>query len=409
MTVLRTPDDRFGNLPDFDFDARYLPVHDPDLGELRMHYVAKANQAPPTVLILHGEPAWSFMFRRTVPVLADAGLRVIVPTLGFGRSDKPSRRTDYSYESHVRWLTEFVAALGWPTRPGGARLGRAARPAAGDWDPWSGQGLCSQQSRLPDRGHAPERRVTPVAGVAASTPEFDVSAIVARACITACQPRCCAATTLPTRRGVQGGRAGVSRTDPGPSGRSVRGGGARVAGRAGRVVHAVPDRLRGAGPDRGRGRRHVSFARARDRGAAARPAGQRRAQHARGRRARCWASGRRFREVGRRADPGRRSSFGRVRTAGDAVAPGLCHALRGGQELTEGPLDVPAFPEQVDGQAQPDGQLEVEAGALVFQAGPSRSRITLIRYFTVDGCRCSSAPASRGTAVGLQIRRGAYR
>jgi len=113
MTVLRTPDERFGSLPDFDFDAHYLPVHDPGLGELRMHYVAEGDTDATTVLILHGEPARSFMFRRTIPVLADAGLRVIVPDLvGFGRSDKPAEPTDYSYESHVRWLTEFVTALG---------------------------------------------------------------------------------------------------------------------------------------------------------------------------------------------------------------------------------------------------------------------------------------------------------
>ena len=103
MPVLRTPDDRFDGLPEFGFQPHYLEVHDPDLGSLRMHYVDEGDPSATTVLILHGEPAWSFMFRRTIPVLVDAGLRAVVPDLvGFGRSDKPASQSDYTYESHVR-------------------------------------------------------------------------------------------------------------------------------------------------------------------------------------------------------------------------------------------------------------------------------------------------------------------
>lgn len=184
MTVLRTPEDRFANLPEFDFDAHYLQVHDPHLGELRMHYVAEGDPRASTVLILHGEPAWSFMFRRTIPVLADAGLRVVVPDLvGFGRSDKPSRQADYSYESHVRWLTEFVTTL---------RL-RDAVLVGHDWGGLLGLRLATEIPGLakayvaanhgyPTGDMPPNEALRQWQEYAAVTPDFDVSAIVARAC-----------------------------------------------------------------------------------------------------------------------------------------------------------------------------------------------------------------------------------
>jgi haloalkane dehalogenase len=186
MTVLRTPDERFGNLPDFDFEPHYLSVRDPGLGELRMHYVAEGDPGGTTVLILHGEPAWSFMFRRTIPVLADAGLRVIVPDLiGFGRSDKPSRQDDYSYESHVRWLSEFVTTLGL----------RDAVLVGHDWGGLLGLRLVTGIEGLA-KGYVASNHGYPTGDApanealrqwqeyAATTAEFDVSAIVARACVS---------------------------------------------------------------------------------------------------------------------------------------------------------------------------------------------------------------------------------
>jgi haloalkane dehalogenase len=187
MTVLRTPDDRFADLPDFDFEPRYQIVHDPLLGEMRMHYVAEGNPAATPVLILHGEPAWSFMFRHTIPVLVDAGLRVIVPDLiGFGRSDKPSRQADYSYEAHVRWISQFVAALGL----------RDAVLVGHDWGGLLGLRLVTESDGLA-RGYVASNHGYPTGDMppnealrqwqeyAAATPEFDVSAIVARACASA--------------------------------------------------------------------------------------------------------------------------------------------------------------------------------------------------------------------------------
>ncbi len=105
MDALRTPDDRFRDLPDFDYEPRYADVPDPDGGTLRMAYVESGPAEGPVVLLLHGEPSWSFLYRRVMRVLADAGLRAVVPDLvGFGRSDKPTRPSDHSYARHVEWV-----------------------------------------------------------------------------------------------------------------------------------------------------------------------------------------------------------------------------------------------------------------------------------------------------------------
>jgi len=105
MELLRTPDERFADLPDFPFEARYAEIDDLDGGRLRVAYLVEGPEDGETVLLLHGEPSWSFLYRRMIPVLAGAGLRVVAPDLvGFGRSDKPARQSDYSYARHVEWL-----------------------------------------------------------------------------------------------------------------------------------------------------------------------------------------------------------------------------------------------------------------------------------------------------------------
>jgi len=112
MSVLRTPDERFANLPDFPFRPNYLSVEDPDLGGLRIHFVDEGPRDGPVVLCLHGEPTWSFLYRKMIPVLTAAGCRVLAPDLvGFGRSDKPSGHGDYTYARHVRWMRDWLAAL----------------------------------------------------------------------------------------------------------------------------------------------------------------------------------------------------------------------------------------------------------------------------------------------------------
>jgi haloalkane dehalogenase len=109
MRVLRTPDERFADLPDFDHPPRYADVPDQDGGTLRMAYVEAGPADGPVVLLLHGEPSWSFLYRTVIPVLVRSGLRVVAPDLvGFGRSDKPTEPTDHSYARHVEWVRSLV-------------------------------------------------------------------------------------------------------------------------------------------------------------------------------------------------------------------------------------------------------------------------------------------------------------
>ena len=105
MDVLRTPDDRFENLPGYGFEPRYVDVPDGEGGTLRVHYLDEGNPDAAPVLFMHGEPSWSYLYRTMIPVLTAAGLRVIAPDLvGFGRSDKPTKRGDYTYARHVEWM-----------------------------------------------------------------------------------------------------------------------------------------------------------------------------------------------------------------------------------------------------------------------------------------------------------------
>jgi haloalkane dehalogenase len=104
MKVLRTPEERFANLPDFPYQPRYA-----ELGGLRLAYVEAGPADGEPVLLLHGEPSWSFLYRTVMPVLADAGLRAIAADLiGFGRSDKPAAIEDHSYQRHVEWIRAFA-------------------------------------------------------------------------------------------------------------------------------------------------------------------------------------------------------------------------------------------------------------------------------------------------------------
>src|ERR1700719_4808128 len=100
MQVLRTPEDRFVDRPGFAYPPRYA-----DVGGLRLAYVEAGPPGGEPVLLLHGEPSWSYLYRTVMPVLADAGLRVIADDLaGFGRSDKPADIADHSYARHVEGI-----------------------------------------------------------------------------------------------------------------------------------------------------------------------------------------------------------------------------------------------------------------------------------------------------------------
>ena len=102
MESLRTPDERFADLPDFPFAPHYVEVADGEGGTLRVHYLDEGPADAPVVLLMHGEPSWCFLYRKMIPTLVAAGLRCVAPDLvGFGRSDKPTRRDARLTEQRV--------------------------------------------------------------------------------------------------------------------------------------------------------------------------------------------------------------------------------------------------------------------------------------------------------------------
>lgn len=112
MKALRTPDACFENLPGYAFAPHYLTVDDTEGGTLRMHYVDEGPRDAAPVLLLHGEPSWSYLYRKMIAPLAAAGHRVIAPDLiGFGKSDKPAERSDYTYARHVGWVQSLLDQL----------------------------------------------------------------------------------------------------------------------------------------------------------------------------------------------------------------------------------------------------------------------------------------------------------
>lgn len=105
--VLRTPDECFANIPDFPYVPHYL-----EIGGLRIACIDEGPRDAAPILLMHGEPTWSFLYRKMIPPLLDAGHRVIAPDLvGFGRSDKPSHPADYSYRNHVLWMNAWLEAM----------------------------------------------------------------------------------------------------------------------------------------------------------------------------------------------------------------------------------------------------------------------------------------------------------
>jgi haloalkane dehalogenase len=109
VDVLRTPEERFDGLAGYPFDPHHVEIDDGDGGTLRVHHLDEGPADGPVVLLLHGEPSWSYLYRTMVPILVGAGLRAVAPDLvGFGRSDKPARREDHTYQRHVDWLRAVV-------------------------------------------------------------------------------------------------------------------------------------------------------------------------------------------------------------------------------------------------------------------------------------------------------------
>lgn len=187
MEVLRTPDSRFEGLPGYPYVPKYhVLTADATQGqELRMHYVDEGPRTGRPILMLHGEPSWSYLYRHMIPIMAEAGYRAIAPDLiGFGRSDKPGRQDDYSYQRHEQWLEDFV-------------LGRDLRHITLVCQDWGGLLGLRLVARHPERFDAVVAANTflpsgrePVGDAFTSwqrfsqeVPEFDVGKIVQRGCI----------------------------------------------------------------------------------------------------------------------------------------------------------------------------------------------------------------------------------
>ena len=111
MKILRTPDECFDNLEDYPFEPNYIDIEHNDQS-LRMHFLDENSESEEIVLLMHGEPTWSYLYRKIIPILVSNGKRVIAPDLiGFGKSDKPASREDYSYANHIMWVETLIKKL----------------------------------------------------------------------------------------------------------------------------------------------------------------------------------------------------------------------------------------------------------------------------------------------------------
>ena len=142
---VRTPEDRFAAIGDYPYEPRYATVDG-----LRMAYVTSgpdaSHQGTATILLLHGEPTWGYLYRKMIPHLTGAGHRVLVPDLiGFGRSDKPVERSAYTYAGHVEWMRSFLAATA--AEQGGGPLHLFGQ----DWGGLIGLRLAAESPDLFDR------------------------------------------------------------------------------------------------------------------------------------------------------------------------------------------------------------------------------------------------------------------
>jgi haloalkane dehalogenase len=112
MQALRTPDECFANLAGYNFKPNYIEVPDERYGPLRMHYIDEGDRDAPVVLLTPTQGSWVYIYRNMIPLLVDAGLRVVAPDyIGFGRSDKLRKEEDYSFQRHIDWLKSFLTQL----------------------------------------------------------------------------------------------------------------------------------------------------------------------------------------------------------------------------------------------------------------------------------------------------------
>lgn len=200
MEALRTPDEQFANLPDFPFEPHYLTIADGEGGELRLHYLDEGPPEAAPVLLMHGEPSWSFLYRKMIPVLVAAGHRCIVPDLiGFGRSDKPTEQADHSYARHVAWMHEALfdqldlRDITLVCQDWGGLIG--LRLVAADPDRFAR--LVVANTGMPTGDGTPTEAFLNWQRFAAETPTFPVGAIVNGGCTSDLPPEVIAAYDAP--------------------------------------------------------------------------------------------------------------------------------------------------------------------------------------------------------------------
>jgi len=199
MEFLRTPDERFANLPGYPFAPHYVQVDDTEGGSLRMHYLDEGSADAPVVLMLHGEPSWSYLYRKMIPIVTAAGYRVIAPDLiGFGKSDKPTKRTDYTYQRHVDWVSSLLQQLGLKDmtlvcQDWGGLIGLRL---VGEHPDWFAR-VVAANTMLPTGDHHPGEAFLKWQAFSQKTPVFGTGFIVMGGCATPMAPEVIAAYDAP--------------------------------------------------------------------------------------------------------------------------------------------------------------------------------------------------------------------
>jgi haloalkane dehalogenase len=194
MKILRTPDERFANLPGYSFSPHYVEVDG-----LRIHYLDEGPTNAELVLMLHGEPSWSYLYRKMIPAVVAAGHRVVAPDLvGFGRSDKPAQREDYTYQRHVDWMRGFLETLDL----------RSINLFCQDWGGLIGLRLAAEQEErfsriiasntfLPTGDIPPSEASLRWQRYSQEIPVFDAGELIKGACVTQLVPEVIAAYNAP--------------------------------------------------------------------------------------------------------------------------------------------------------------------------------------------------------------------
>lgn len=193
MKILRTPENAFDQITDFPYTPKYCEV---DKG-LQMHYIGEGEG--PVVLLLHGEPSWAYLYRKMIPGLVAAGLRVIVPDLiGFGKSDKPSEQGDYTYAKHIKWTQALLDHLQLKDinvfiQDWGGLIGLRLLTA----NPHNFASIVAGNTMLPTGTVTPPQAFLDWQKFATTSPKFDVATVLQRATTTELSPAILAAYNAP--------------------------------------------------------------------------------------------------------------------------------------------------------------------------------------------------------------------